>query len=77
MYSCRSLRMDEQGQDGQLEPIYNSSVPIQNVARKNSRERWTIETGDKRGSGKSVLTAQYDDDDDDIDLIPQKIINKI
>ena len=38
--------MDEQRQDDQLAPIYNSSVPIQEVAY---RERWTIETGAKRG----------------------------
>ena len=57
--------MDEQRQDDQREPIYNSSVPIQDVACKNCQERWTRETGDKRGSGKSVLVARHDDDDDD------------
>ena len=48
---------------GVLEPIYNSSVPIQNVALKTCQEQWTIETGDKRGSGRSVLVGQHDDDD--------------
>ena len=43
--------------------IYNSSVPIQDVALKTYRERWTIETGGKRGSGRSVLAARHDDDD--------------
>ena len=57
--------MDEQRQDDQLEPIYNSSVPIQDVALKTSRERWTTETGGERGSGRSVLAARHDDDDDD------------
>ena len=33
---------DEQRQDDQLEPIYNSFVPIQNIALKTSRERWMI-----------------------------------
>ena len=48
--------------DDQLEPIYNSSVPIQDVTLKNYRERWTIETGGGRGSGRSVLAAWHDDD---------------
>ena len=43
--------MDEQKQDDQLEPIYNSSEPIQNVALKTYQERWTIEKGGERGSG--------------------------
>ena len=43
--------MDEQREDDQLQPIYNSSEPIQDIALKTSRERWTIETGGKRGSG--------------------------
>ncbi len=33
--------MDEQRQDDQLEATYNSSVPIQDIALKTSRERWT------------------------------------
>ena len=56
--------MDVLRQDDQLEPIYNSSVPIQDIALNNSRERWTIETGGVRGSGRSVLGAQHDDDDE-------------
>ena len=54
--------MDEQKQDNQLEPIYNSSVPIQDVALKTYQERWTIEKGGWRGSERSV---QHDDDDND------------
>ena len=57
--------MDEQKQDDQLEPIYNSSVPIQDVALKTYRVQWTIEMGGVRGSGRSVLAARHDDDDDD------------
>ena len=53
----RPLHTDEQRQDDQLEPIYNSSVPIQDVAWKTSRERWTIETSGERGSRRSVLAA--------------------
>ena len=49
--------MDGQRLDEQLETIYNSSVPIQDVALKTSEERWTIETGGERGSGRSVLAA--------------------
>ena len=55
--------MDEQRLDDQLEPIYNSSLPIQDVAWKTSRERWTIETGGERGPGRSVLATLHDDDD--------------
>ena len=57
--------MDEQRQEDQLEPIYNSSVQIQDVALKTSQEQWTIERGVERGSGTSVLAAEHDDDDDD------------
>ena len=32
--------MDEQRQDNQLEPIYNSSVPIQDVTVKICDGRW-------------------------------------
>ena len=49
--------MDEQRRDDQLEPIYNSSVPIQDVALKTYREQWMIETGGGRGSGRCVLAA--------------------
>ena len=42
--------MDEQKQDDQLKPIYNSSVPIQEVTLKTCREQWTIEKGIGRGS---------------------------
>ena len=55
--------MDEQKQDDQQEPIYNSSVSIQDVALKTYRERWTKETGGGRGSKRSVLAAQDGDDD--------------
>ena len=57
--------MDEQRQDDQQEPMYNSSVPIQDVALKTYWERWTIETGGKGGSGRSMLVAQHDNDDDE------------
>ena len=40
--------MDEQRLDDQLEPIYNSPVPIRDVAWKTSQERWTIEKGGER-----------------------------
>ena len=57
--------MDEQRQDDQLEPTYNSSVLIQDVALKTNRKRWTIEKGDGKGSGRSVLMVRHDDDDED------------
>ena len=41
-----------------------SSVSIQNVAWKISRKRWSIGMGGEKGSGRSVLSARHDDDDD-------------
>ena len=61
--------MDEQNQDDQLEPTYNSSVPIQDVALKSYRERWTIEKGGGRESGRPALVARYDDEYNDIPLL--------
>ena len=57
--------MDEQRQDDLLEPIYNGTVLIQDVALNTDRERWTIETGGERVSGTSVLVVRYYDDDND------------
>ena len=37
--SILPLHVDEQRQDDQLEPIYNSSVPIQATALKTSQEQ--------------------------------------
>ena len=51
--------MDEQRQDDQLEPIYNSSVPIQDVALKTYQEQWT---GGRSRSGRSTLVARHDDE---------------
>ena len=65
IYSCGPIHMDEQSQDDQQEPIYNSSILIQDVAWKTSRKRRTIEMGSKRGSGRSMQAARHDDDDDD------------
>ena len=70
MYSCGPLHVDVQWLDDQLEPIYHSSVLIQDVAWKTSHELWTIETGGarerererERESRRSVLAAGHDDD---------------
>ena len=51
--------IDKQWSNDQLETIYDSSVPIQEVHWK----QWTIGTGAERGSGRSMLAAQHDDDD--------------
>ena len=56
--------MDEQRQDVQLGPTYDSSVPIQDVALKTYWKRWTIETGGGRGTERSVLMTPHNDDDD-------------
>ena len=61
--------MDEQRQEDQLEPVYNSSVAIQEVALKTFKEQWTIETDGERWSGESVLVVRHDDDNDDDDSI--------
>ena len=58
--------MDEQKQDYQQEPIYNSSVPIQDIALKTSREQWKMEMGGERGSGRSVIAAWHDDVDESV-----------
>ena len=55
--------MDKQIQADQLEPTYNCSVLIQDVALKTYKKRWTIENGGGRGSRISVLMAWYDDND--------------
>ena len=52
--------MDEKRQDDPLEPTYNRSVPIQDVALKTYWEQWMIEMGGERGSGRSVLAERYD-----------------
>ena len=57
--------MDEQRQEVRLGTTYNSSVPIQYVALKTYRKRWTTEKSGRRGSGRSVLMVRHDDDDDD------------
>ena len=62
IYSGGPLHMDEQRQDNQLEPIYNSSVPIRDVAMKTYRKQWTIGRGGERWSGIAVLVS-WDDDD--------------
>ena len=62
MYFCGLLHTDEEGLGDQLEPVYNSSVLVQDVAWKTYREQWTIETSDKWGPGKSVLKARHDDE---------------
>ena len=53
--------MDEQRQVDQLEPTYNNSVPIQDVAWKTYWERWTIE-----------IAERHDDDDDDDAIIIER-----
>ena len=60
MYSRRPLHIDEQMLDDQLEHIFSSSVPIQDEALKTCRERWTIETGNKKESWKSMQAARAD-----------------
>ena len=65
--------MDVQGYGDQLEPIYNRSVLIQDVAWKTCREQWTVGTSGERGSGKSVLAARHDDDDMRVSLNNPKL----
>ena len=62
-YSSGPLHMDEQRQDDQLEPTYNSSVSIEDVTLRTCRMQWTIEKGGGRESRISVLMTRHDDDD--------------
>ena len=62
MYSCGPFHMAEQRQDDQLEPTYNSSMPIRDIAPKTCRKQWTIGRRGERGTGISVLMARHDDD---------------
>ena len=39
-------------------------MPIQDVALKTYRKRWTIETDGVRRSGRPALVVRHDDDDD-------------
>ena len=50
------FQMDEQRQDDQLEPIYSSSVPIQDIALKTCQKQWTIEKGGEKESNSSIFT---------------------
>ena len=68
--------MDKQRLNKQLEPIYSSSVPIQNVAWKTFQEQWMTETGGERGSGKSVLAA-HDGDDEPVFLSNTKNLHTV
>ena len=61
--------MDEQRQDNLLEPIYNSSLMIQDIAWKTFQERWMIKMGGKRGSGRFMLAAGHDNDYKQIILV--------
>ena len=62
-YSRGPPHMDEQKQDDQLEHIYNSAMPRQEIALKSNWKQWTIEKGGGRGSGRSVLMSRHDDDE--------------
>ena len=66
MYSCGPLHTDDQGLGDQLEPIYKTSVLIQDVAWKTCRERRMIGTSGERGLGKSLPVSRHDDDDDSL-----------
>ena len=54
--------MAVQKQDDQHEHTFSSYVRIRDVVLKTYLGRWTIGRSGERGSGISVLPAQYDDD---------------
>ena len=60
MYSSGSLHLDEQRQDVQQEPTYNSCVTIQDLALKTGRKQWSIEKDGEKRSGISMLMVQHD-----------------
>ena len=72
-YSSGLPHMDEQRQDDQLGPTYNSSVLIQDVALKTYRKQWTIEKVWK-GSGISVLVVWHDEDDDALGTVTKGLL---
>ena len=57
------LHMAELKLGDQLEPTYNSSVRIRDVALKTCQKRWTIGRSGKRGSRISMLVTWQDGDD--------------
>ena len=63
MYSYGPPHIAEPKQDDQLEPTYNSSVRIRDIALRTSQKRWTIGRSGERGSGISTLAARHDDDE--------------
>ena len=58
--------MAVQKQDDQHEHTFSSYVRIRDVVLKTYLGRWTIGRSGERGPGISVLSARYDDDDDNI-----------
>ena len=66
--------MNEKRRDDQLELIYNSSGPIEDVALNTYRERWTIEKSGRSGSGRSALVARHDVAADDDGLFIAKAL---
>ena len=64
MYPYGTPHMAEQKQNDQLEPTYNSSVRIRDVALRTYQKRWTIGRIGERRSGISVLAERHDDDDE-------------
>ena len=75
IYSCGSHHTDDQGQGDQLEPIYKSSLQIQDIIWKTYRERETIGTSYGIGSGKSMLAARHDHDHDDDVTLCTRVVN--
>ena len=65
MNSNGPRHMAELKQDDQQENLYSSYVRIQDVTQKTCQSRWKIGRNGERGSGKSVLAARHDDNDDD------------
>ena len=53
--------MDEQRQDNSLEPTYDISVLIQDVALTTNQEQWTIEKGGGRSLGRSARALRDND----------------
>ena len=45
--------------DDQLKPIYNSSVPIQDIDLKTSREGWTVEMGGEKDLRQRDMMNSY------------------
>ena len=59
MFACGLLYMDEQMLDDQLETIYSSSVPIQDIAWKICWDEWQERAWEICASNRTMIMMIY------------------